>query len=179
MRLQTLLLSLLLIPSAPRALGAEVPSIEALPLTSFALVGMTLQQVLLKFPAPAGVFLAGEDAEIPRPAANDPVVFRYEREVLLAGSRPAWIVVVFDPSTYRVSSVVVEVRADLSFDTVIEWLDRPVYTRERRRVESDDFDIWFTDEIDPEGAAEVLFYPDLGLEISHIDGMPYIHLRFR
>lgn len=159
-----------------RAVDELAPE-DGLPVTRFALVGESMQRVLLALPAPASVYLAGADAELPRPRETDPVVFRYELVVDLAGGRPAVVFVSFEPGTYEVGSVTVAFDEVVPLDAVIDAVGLD-HRRERRRVESDDVDLWVTDEIDPRGGAAVVVFPTLGLEAVQIAGMPNTVLDF-
>ena len=173
-----LLISIMSLCCAPVASACpESSSAQSIPITRFALVGRSIQEVLLEAPPPTAVYLAGADAELPRPSAADPIVFRYELKLDLAGDRSADAFVRFDPTTYEVESVTLAVRDELSLETVIEALDME-HRRERRRVASDDFDVWVTDEIDPEGQAEVVVFPTISLEVVQIEGMPGTTLTF-
>ena len=150
---------------------------SAIAVRDFALVGKSMQQVLLELPPPEAVYLAGEDAELPRPKETDGVVFRYELPVELAGVRHADVYLLFDPDEYEVESVTLQLAERLALDTVVTALG-PVHRRERRHVATDDFDIWITDEVDPEGQAEVVIFPELGLLVRQIDGFSTTTITF-
>lgn len=180
----TVVVILLAVEANGRILGGNAPNtpkpreVEARSIESLALVGESMQQVLLSLPPPRSVSLAGADAELPHPSLSDPVVFNYDLEVELAGTREVWVSVLFDPNTYRVESVNATLPERLSFDVIIEAMGDDDYRRERRKVEQDDFDRWIAEEIDASGRAEVIVFPKLGLEISRIDDMPHTGLRF-
>jgi len=153
----------------------ETPTVE---LHDLNLVGRSIQEILLKLPPPVSVYLAGEDAELPRPRVTDPVVFRYEVKLAIGTLRPAHLVVTFDELSYQAVSLCADVKGTVPSSELTDALPGATFRRERRRTESDDIDLWITEELDPEGDAEVLVFPDLGLEVRHIDDMPYTVLCF-
>jgi hypothetical protein len=153
--------------------------VEGVALPRLAQVGKTQQEVLLALPPPDAVFLSGSDAELPRPTVSDSVVFRYEMEVHLGGRQPATVFVVFDPATYRCQAVNVVLETVPTEKALLDALGPTSFGKERRRVASDDFDSWVTEEVDPTGGAEVIVFPDLGLEWVHLLDSSGSVFRFR
>lgn len=144
---------------------------KAISLSDLALIGDSMQEVLLALPPPKSVYLAGADDESPRPRASDAVVFRYELSASIQEPHAAVLFVNFDPDTYRAEKIRLVVNDRVPAEAVIAALAPRPYARERRRVETDDLEFWVSEEKDPEGEAEVMAFADLGLQVTQIDGM--------
>ena len=156
--------------------GTERPLLE---IQALNLVGKTMQDVLLKLPPPASVYLAGSDAEVSHPSATDPIIFRYEIRLRIGEPRNAECFVTFDPADYEVAKVCAATTEMISTENLVDSLRGARFRLEKRRTRRDDFDIWITDEVDPEGDATIIIFPDLGLKVSHIKDMPSTILCFR
>lgn len=160
----------LVAPGEEPAIASQPPryaySVQQLPR-----VGDSFQEALLALSPsqPRWVYVAGDDDGQP-PSADDPVEFDYEIEVLLPAALPARLSLTLDPESLHVARVGLQINQILSADVLIAALGEPE-RRERRWTVSDVLEGRVTEEVDPEGLAEMLFYPQQGLEITRHDGM--------
>ena len=102
-------------------------------------------------------------------SVSDSVVFRYEIQTKIQKSYAAVLFINFDPDSYRVATMHLVINETISADVVITELEQYSHRKERRRVENDDLTSWVTDEIDPQGEANILIFPDLNLEVIYFD----------
>ena len=143
-------------------------------------LGQSMKQVLLSLGPADGIFLSGENAEVPAPLESDPIVVRFEKTIALVQQHKSGVLVYFSDE-YLVQTIVVVFDDPVSVDEVKRVLgDGYLSLRFRLLWDEDDLEGAVSDCIDPLGDYEEWLYPsdNLIVEIGEAGSDRAVGLRF-